>query len=584
MKRTVRVAGIIVVVAVLTGAAYLRFFAQPTSAASTANLNTATVQRGTLAATVNSAGNIAAAQTVVLNFQQTGVVQKVNAQVGDQVKAGQVLATLDTTNLQLQVQTAQINLKVAQDNLAKARNPNTAQDLASARAALAAAQANYDKLAAPPTASDVAAARAAVAGAQAAYAAAQKTAGTGNSQLDAAAATVQKAQQAVQAAQAAYDKVAGAPGVGASPQAVALQGATTDYQAALAAYQTLQATTGPTANSTVQQAASALAQAQANLTKVLNPVTQNDLTSSQALVTQAQDNLDKLLAGSDANTLDIAQNAVDQANVALQQAQLQLQQAQIVAPFDAVVTAVGITPGQSATSSTAGAIQVADLHHLQIVVNMAEVDVTKVRVGQDAQITLDALPNAALTGKVSLIAPAGVLTQGVVNYPVTIDVTNPPASVKSGMTANLNVVIAQHSNVLMVPNRAVRTAAASVTSSASVTNRAGTTGSNPQGTSAITTTVGTTGTVPSAGARSGSANGGQGGGAARRPSRSQYVTVLRNGQQVQVAVQTGLSNDTMTEIVSGLNEGDVVVLNATTTTTVRTGGGVGLPGVGRIGG
>ena len=72
---------------------------------------------------------------------------------------------------------------------------------------------------------------------------------------------------------------------------------------------------------------------------------------------QAKNNLDTLLAGPDATTLDIAQSAVDQAQIAEQQAELNLKQAQIVAPFDGVVTAVNITPGQSTSTSGQGAIQ-----------------------------------------------------------------------------------------------------------------------------------------------------------------------------------------------------------------------------------
>jgi HlyD family secretion protein len=584
MKRYLRLVGILVVVAGLTAGGYLHFVAQPASAATTNNLNTAQVQRGNLAATVSGAGNITPAQAVALNFQQTGVVQKINVQSGDQIKAGQVLAQLDAAALQLQLQNAQLNLKNAQDNLAKAKNPNTAQDIASARAALSAAQANYNKVVAGPTAADMAAAQSAVVSAQAAYDAAVKSAGTTNATLTAAAAGVQKAQATLQQAQAAYDKVAGSPNISMLSQSVTLQQATIDYQSAQANYQAVQATSQTDANSKVQSAKTGLTQAQANLTKLRTQVTQDDITSAQAQVTQAQDNLEKLLAGSDANTLDIAQNGVDQAQIAIQQAQLALQNAEILAPFDGTVTAVNITVGQNATSSSAGAIQIADLNHLQIVVNMAEVDVSRIKAGQDVQVDLDALPNATLQGKVGLVAPAGVLTQGVVNYPVTIDLTNPPSPVKSGMTANVSIIIAQRTSVLMVPNRAVRTAPAGTASSA-VQGANGNTGANG-GQSARPNSQGAAGSNGTSGGTQGARPNSTGNGGSQRPVRQQYVTVLQNGQQVQVPVQTGLSSDTLTEIVSGLNEGDVVVLNTTTAAAPRAGGGpgVGFPGVGRIGG
>jgi HlyD family secretion protein len=613
MKRKWTVLLILVVVGSVTAGAYLRFFAQPAAAASNANLSTATVQRGTLVASASAAGNVSAAQAVTLNFLQSGPVDKVNVQVGDAVKAGQVLATLDTRNLTLQLQTAQVSLKDAQDKLVQAKNPSTSQDIASAQAALAAAQANYDKLVAGATSSDIAAAQAAVVSAQAAYAAAQKNAGTGDAQLAADAAAVDKAKAAVDAAQQAYDKVKNSPNIGMLPQSVTLQQATIDYQTALAAYSQLAATSATSANSTVQAAKAQVQQAQANLAKLQNQVTQNDVIASKAQVTQAQNALDKLKAGSDAPTLDEAQNAVDQANIAVKQAQLALDQSQIVAPFDGVITAVNVTAGGGSagingSSSTSGAIQMADLANLQVVANLAEVDVTRIRVGQDVQVALDALPNVNLQGKVIQISPAGTLTQGVVNYPVTIQLTSPGQAVKTGMTANLTIIVQQHDNVLMVPNRAVRVAArqgganqggaanrgnAAGSNGTGGANATGASGNNAggaqnRGGNGARNSGGTGGQGGGAGgARNGNATGGQGGngtggqrgsGTGGQRSRPAYVTVLTNGQQVQVPVQIGLANDTMTEIVSGLNEGDVVVMNGTTTAQPRTGGGLAIPG------
>ena len=518
-KRYLSLAIIVVLVVGAVAGAYLRFASQRVAAQSASDLPMATVQRGTLAATVNAAGNIAPAQEVTLNFQQTGTVSKINVQVGDQVKTGQVLAELDNGGLTLQLQNAQIDLKNAQDKLVQAKNPSTQQDIANAQAALDSAKASYNKLVAGASAADIAAAQAGVASAQAAYNAALKTAGAGDNQLQVAAAAVESAQAALQTAQAAYDRVKSDPNIGMMAQSTTLQQATIAYQSALASYQQLQATSATNANSTVQQAKAQLQQAQTNLANLKNQVNQNDVIASQALVTQAQNNLDKLLAGPDTATLDEAQNAVDQAQIALKQAQLAVQQAQIVAPFDGVVTAVNITLGESA-STASGAIQLADLNHLEIVVDMAEVDVPRIQVGQGAQISLDALPDAQLTGQVAEISPAGVLTQGVVNYPVTVALADPGAGVLTGMTANVNIVTDQRDNVLMVPNRAVHT----------------------QG-------------------------------------RQKLVTVLFEGQQMQVPVQTGLSNDTMTEITSGLNEGDTVLLTSTgATANTQFRGGPGFIG------
>jgi multidrug efflux pump subunit AcrA (membrane-fusion protein) len=163
---------------------------------------------------------------------------------------------------------------------------------------------------------------------------------------------------------------------------------------------------------------------------------------------------------------------------------------------------------------------IADLDNLEIVVNMSEVDINEIEAGQRAEITLDAVADASLAGEVSLIAPAGVQSSGVVNYPVTVALTDPSDSVKTGMTANLNIVVDERTNVLLVPNRAVKTV-----------------------------------------------------------NKQKTVTVLFEGQQISVPVQVGLSDSTMTEITEGLKEGDVVVVS-TTTTKATTSGGMGVGGMG----
>jgi HlyD family secretion protein len=524
MKKVLTIVVIVFVVAGVGTVAYLQFGPQRVKAEAAVTGQTATVTRGSLAATVSGAGNIAAHQQVALNFQQTGPIKQIYVQAGSRVQAGQVLAELDDSDLQLQLQNAEVNLKIAQDKLAQTKSPTTSEDIASARAQVDAAQAAYDKVVAGATPADISAAKSQVASAQAAYSAAVNSANTSNSQLEAAAAAMQKAQVALQQAQAAYDKVASNPGIGAMSQSVNLQSATIDYQQAKANYDALAATTNSDAASKVESAKSALDQAQASLVK-LQQVTPADVTTAQANLTQAKNNLQKLLAGPDAASLDIAQNGVDQAQIALKQAQLQVQKAQLIAPFTGIITAVDVTNGQDVSGNvTGGAMQLADLDNLEISVNMAETDVSSIKMGQQVQVTLDALPDQNLTGIVTQISPAGVLNQGVVNYPVTIALQNPPAAVKTGMTANVNIVTAQRNDVLMLPNRAIRTL-----------------------------------------------------------GRQKVATVLFEGQQMQVPVTTGLANDTQTEVTSGLKEGDVVML---TTTTITAGGGgarIGGPG-GFVGG
>ena len=335
-RKSVKIIVLLVVGVLVAGAVYLKL--RPNQVAAATNVSTATVQRGSLTATVNSAGNIQTHQSADLSFGQSGTVKKINVKVGDRVKTGDVLAELDTTDLNLQLRSAQVNLKNAQDQLAQTKNPNTEQDIANARAQLESAQAAYDKVAAGASAAKLASAQAQVASAQAAYDAAVKSAASSDSSLVAASSTYEKARIAVQQAQGEYDKVSWRGDVAASGQAQSLQSATIDYNSAKAAYDALVATSKSDASSKVASAAASLRSAQASLDEIKNQVTTADLKAAQSTLTQAKNNLETLLAGPDANSLDIAQNGVETAQIALDQIKLKLQQAQVVAPFDGTVT------------------------------------------------------------------------------------------------------------------------------------------------------------------------------------------------------------------------------------------------------
>ncbi|MGE5602474.1 MAG: efflux RND transporter periplasmic adaptor subunit [Nitrososphaerales archaeon] len=517
MKKTVRLILIGLVAVSLAAGAYLYF--RPAQVNAVDTTNTATVSRNTLTASVSAAGNIESHQTADLAFGQSGTVKTLNVKVGDTVKAGEMLAELDTTDLELQLKSAEVNLKNAQASLAKTQKPNTEADIANAKAQLTSAQAAYDKLKAGPTTSELATAQAQVTSAKAAYDAAVQSAATSDSSLESAAAALEKASISLQQAQSAYDKISWRGDVGASSEAQALQTATIDYNTAKSAYEALAVTSRTDAASKVASAAAALKSAQANLASVKNSVSAAELAAAEATLTQAQINLDTLLAGSDANTLAIAQGNVDSAQIAVDQARLKQAQAQVVAPFDGTVTAINVKVGQTASGT---AFTIADLNSLEVVVSMSEVDVNQVKTGQSAEVTLDAVPDLTLKGTVTAVSPSGTQSSGVVSYPVTVTLDKASDSVKTGMTANLTILTDQADNVLIVPSKAIKTI-----------------------------------------------------------NRQKMVIVLRNGQQVQMPVQTGLTANSMTEITSGLQEGDVVLVSGTSTTTTSStvqAGGMGALG------
>jgi HlyD family secretion protein len=401
---------------------------------------------------------------------------------------------------------ALLDLQTAQNTLGKlkAQSP-TAWDVRQQQEALQQAQANLDKVQ-HPTQYDVQQAQAAVDQAQVALDKLKNP-----SPYD-----VQQAQEAVNQAQANLDKLNNpAPSdVQAAQQAVVQAQAGLDKLANPSAYD-------------VQAAQQAVVQAQAGLDKLL-VANRYDLQTAQAALDQAQANLALKQAGNTDLDVAIAQAAVDQAKGALDQAKANLDGATLTAPYSGVVAATGANPGEQVGTGTA-LVTLVDTRQVRVDVVVDETDVAKVQPGQPVSITMDALPGQRLPGTVSVIAPTGTVTQGVVNYTVQIQVDPAQAQgARPGMTATAAITTASKDNALVVPNRAVRT----------------------QG-------------------------------------RAKTVDVLdADGKTTTRPVQTGLANDQVTEVLSGLQPGDRVVIPTTTTAAARVPGfgGPGGPGGGPGGG
>jgi RND family efflux transporter MFP subunit len=275
----------------------------------------------------------------------------------------------------------------------------------------------------------------------------------------------------------------------------------------------------------LQAAADALQKAQADYDRVSWRPNIGMLPQSSALqqATQAYEKAQITYAqkvqGPNADDLISSQAQVDQAKISLQQAQDKLDQATLVASVNGTVTAVGAKVGDYVNAGgTAVMVSLVDMTSLEIRVPLAETDVTRVAPGQQVLIALDALTGVALTGKVTYVPVVATVSQGVVTYPVTVAVDKSAPNVRVGMTASVRIMIDQRENVLLVSNRAVTTS-----------------------------------------------------------GRQRTVQVLVQGQTTEVPVTLGATNDTTSEVVSGLNEGDVVVLRAAGTSTQSGSRFIGMP-------
>jgi HlyD family secretion protein len=172
-----------------------------------------------------------------------------------------------------------------------------------------------------------------------------------------------------------------------------------------------------------------------------------DLALKKAELDDAQREYDRLTSG---NTAEIAaaQSRVDAA-----QATINL--ARVIAPFSGIVTESYPLPGDQ-VSAGATAYRIDNLSSLLVDVEVSEVDINSVTIGQPATLSFDAILNRNYYGEVVEVASVGNNASGVVNFTVTVELTNADELVKPGMTAAVNVVVKEENNVLLIPNRAVR--------------------------------------------------------------------------------------------------------------------------------
>jgi membrane fusion protein, macrolide-specific efflux system len=147
-----------------------------------------------------------------------------------------------------------------------------------------------------------------------------------------------------------------------------------------------------------------------------------------------------------------AQSQNVQAEATQHDLEAQIAAANLVAPIDGIVTAVNISEGLDAPSGDAIVI---DATTYQVTADVVESDIGSITIGQPATVTIDAI-DGDVTGTVAAIAPtASAGDSGVVSYPVTITLTDAPAKLKPGMTADITITTASASNVLTIPSTAL---------------------------------------------------------------------------------------------------------------------------------
>ena len=225
-----------------------------------------------------------------------------------------------------------------------------------------------------------------------------------------------------------------------------------------------------------------------------------------------------------------AEIKVKEANLALDQAQENAAARIIKAPISGTITALNIKIGDdlgtaSSSSARGSLMTITDLDKLFAKVSLNEIDVAKVKSDQKATLSFDAIEDLTLTGKVSEIDSLGVITQGVVSYAVKIMLDSIDPRIKPGMSVSAAIITDVKTDAVMVPNGAVKSNNGSFYVEA------------PDETAPESST-------------SESANG-----------------IILNNPPRKITVEIGLSNDTSTEIISGIKVGDQVISRTSTNST-----------------
>ncbi len=280
----------------------------------------------------------------------------------------------------------------------------------------------------------------------------------------------------------------------------------------------------------------------------------NDITQLQ----QAEQNYSIQQEPASADDVAVSKANLENAESNLATAQQTYQSRIITAPFDGQIGGLNAEVGQVVSSSDSLGTLITSDKVINVTLN--EIDAAKVSAGDAVAITFDALPGVADTGKVTYIDPLGTVSQGVVSYAVQISMDTQDTQVETGMTAEVTITTTEHDNTLVIPTSAIQTSGGkkyvlianipmtNSTSSASSTSR-----------SFATSSYNFASTTRASSSRQ------FGSSSTNRTVSSASITTQY--PVVKVQITTGISNDTTTEVLTGITAGQLVV---TKTTTVKS--------------
>ena len=206
-------------------------------------------------------------------------------------------------------------------------------------------------------------------------------------------------------------------------------------------------------------------------------------------------------------SLKVAEALLKQAEANLDYARVQLSYATIHSPISGVIASVSTQEGEAVSASLAAPtfVSIIDLTRLEVQVFVDETDIGKIQIGQEARFTVDTYADSDFRGAVTAIYPKAVIQDNVVNYVVTLTITDfQEKTLRPEMTTNVTIRLGTRMNVLAVPTTAIL-----------------------------------------------------------REQGERYVTVMDSGRASQRKVKTGWKDNGFTEIVAGLEEGETILVTPT---------------------
>jgi len=271
----------------------------------------------------------------------------------------------------------------------------------------------------------------------------------------------------------------------------------------------------------------------------------------------ARSDLDTAETTYDSNKAQLGANEaqVAQTEAALKAAEINLRYTKILSPVEGTVVSRNVDVGQTVAASfqTPTLFTIAqDLTKMQVDTNVDEADVGRVALGQDVEFSVDAYPDRVFHGAIAQVRIAPITVQNVVTYDVVIHVDNADLNLKPGMTANVSIIVASKSDVLKIPNAALRFRPSDKELGKSGTEQPSKEGGRPGGSA-------------SGGAGPRKEGAPQGGQSGTRPTgqKSYAVWILEDGKPKRVPVTIGISDGMFTEVTGGdLKEGQDVILES----------------------